>query len=155
MRAARGAGALSPEASAAQPVLTVTTASRNTHLREGDDLTLDIYLPRTARYLYLGYVQHDGRVGYISTLPVREWAEGTGAIRFATGFQISEPYGREMIVAVASAHPLFDQARPGYEPADDYIGVLRERLATLQAGEQAPSVAVGHLFITTGPRGSS
>lgn len=142
------------EAAGSEPVLTVATASRQTRLREGDDLTLDILLPRTARYLYLGYVQHDGRVGYIATMPVREWAEGKGAVRFATGFQISEPYGREMIVAVTSAHPLFEEPRPGYEPAKDYIEALRQRLAALQAGAPAGSVAVSHLFITTEPKRS-
>ena len=89
------------EASGSEPGLTITTASRKTQLHEGDALTLDISLPRMARYLYLGYVQHDGKVGYIATLPVRDWAQGKGAVRFATGFQISEPYGREMIVAVS------------------------------------------------------
>jgi eukaryotic-like serine/threonine-protein kinase len=141
-------------AAGSEPGLTITTASRETRLREGDDLTLDISLPRMARYLYLGYVQHDGRVGYIATLPVRAWAEGKGAVRFATGFQISAPYGREMIVAVTSAHPLFEQPRPGYEPAGDYIEALRQRLAALQAGEPAGSVAVSHLFIMTEPKGS-
>ena len=142
------------EASGPEPGLTITTASRKTRLHEGDALTLDISLPRMARYLYLGYVQHDGRVGYIATIPVREWAQGKGAVRFATGFQISEPYGREMIVAVASVHPLFEEPRPGYEPAGDYIEALRQRLAALQAGAPAPSVAVSHLFITTEPRPS-
>ena len=107
-----------------------------------------------ARYLYLGYVQHDGRVGYIATMPVREWAEGTGAIRFATGFQISKPYGREMIVAVASTHPLFEEPRPGYEPAMITSRCSGERLEALQARAPEPAVAVGHLFITTEPRHS-
>ena len=142
------------EASGPEPGLTITTDSRKTRLHEGDALTLDISLPRMARYLYLGYVQHDGRVGYIATIPVREWAQGKGAVRFATGFQISEPYGREMIVGVASVHPLFEEPRPGYEPAGDYIEALRQRLAALQAGAPAPSVAVSHLFITTEPRPS-
>lgn len=135
----------------AEPGLEIATASRKTRLRAGDDLTLDVFLPRSARYLYLGYVQHDGRVGYITTMPVRQWAEGTGAIRVATGYEIAEPFGREMIVAVTSPHPLFDRPRPGYEPAKEYIAALRQRLEALQASEPARSVAVGHLFITTEP----
>ena len=141
--------------SSADPGLEITTAGRNTRLREGDALTLDVFLPRSARYLYLGYAQHDGRVGYITTMPVQKWAEGTGAIRYDTGFQISAPFGREMIVAVASAKPLFDQPRPGYEPAADYIAALKQRLGVLQASGPAGSVATSHLFITTEPARSS
>jgi hypothetical protein len=133
--------------------LQVTTAGRDTRLREGEDLTLDIYLPRSARYLYLGYVQHDGRVGYITTMPVQKWAEDTGAIRYRTGFRISAPFGREMIVAVASTKPLFEKPRPGYEPAADYIAAIRERLSALRAG--GGTVATSHLFITTEPARSS
>jgi hypothetical protein len=144
-----------PAGSASEPGLEITTAGRNTVLREGQALTLDIFLPRTARYLYIGYVQHDGRVGYITTMSVQKWAQGTGAIRFDTGFQISAPFGREMIVAVASAKPLFDQPRPGYEPAADYIAALRQRLGVLGASGPAGSVATSHLFITTEPGRSS
>ena len=114
-------------------------------------MTLDIFLPPDARYLYLGYVQHDGRVGYITTMPVREWAEGTGAIRFETGFQISAPFGREMIVAVTSARPLFEAPRPAYEPAAGYIAALRQRLEELRARDPNSPPAASHLFITTEP----
>ena len=86
-------------------------------------------------------------------MPVKEWAEGTGAIRYQTGFQISAPFGREMIVAVASTKPLFDQPRPGYEPAADYIEAIRQRLGALQAS--GGTVATSHLFITTEPARSS
>ena len=135
--------------------LALTTSDRNTRLREGDPLTLDIFLPPDARYLYLGYVQHDGRVGYITMMPVREWAEDTGAIRFDTGFQISEPFGREMILAVTSRRPLFDQPRPAYEPADSYIAALRQRLAELRASDPDAPPAASHLFITTEPNPAS
>jgi hypothetical protein len=135
--------------------LAITTSDRNTQLTEGDPLSLDIFLPPDARYLYLGYVQHDGRVGYITMMPVREWAESTGAIRFETGFQISEPFGREMIVAVTSRRPLFDQPRPAYEPASDYVAALQQRLAELRASDPDAPPAASHLFITTEPNPAS
>ena len=43
---------------------------------------------------------------------------------------------------------------PATSPRGDYIAALRQRLAALQAGGPARSVAVSHLFITTGPRPS-
>jgi hypothetical protein len=140
---------------APEVALTITTADRTTQFREGDDLTLDIFLPRDARYLYLGYVQNDGRVGYITTMAVREWAEGTGAIRFETGFQISGPFGREMIVAVTSTRPLFVEPRPAYEPANEYIEALRRRLSELRTQDPDAPPAASHLFITTEPGGAS
>jgi hypothetical protein len=137
------------------PGLELTTTGGDTSLHEGEMLSLDIFLPRSARYLYLGFAQHDGRIGYIATMPVRKWVEDTGAIRFETGFRIAPPFGREMIVAVASAKPLFDQPRPGYEPAADYIAALRQRLRLLEEQGPAGSVATSHLFLTTEPTPSS
>ena len=131
--------------------LVITTADRETALREGDPLTLDIFLPPDAEYLYLGYVQTDGRVGYITILPVREWVQETGAIRFETGFEISGPFGREMIVAVTSARPLFEEALPAYQPPEQYVAMLRERLAALEAGEREAALDASHLVITTRP----
>jgi hypothetical protein len=131
--------------------LVVTTASRNTVLREGDPLTLDIFLPPDAEYLYLGYVQTDGRVGYITIMPVRQWVQETGAIRFETGFDVAGPFGREMIIAISSGRPLFEQALPGYQAPDEYIALLRERLAALAAGSGDPKLDANHLVITTQP----
>jgi hypothetical protein len=132
-----------------QQGLAVTTASRDTTLREGDQLTLDIFLPPDAQYLYLGYVQTDGRVGYITIMPVRDWVQNTGAIRFESGFDIAGPFGREMIIAITSARPLFDQALPAYQAPEDYIAMLRDRLATLASGARDPKLDAAHLVITT------
>jgi hypothetical protein len=130
--------------------LVVTTADRETALREGDLLTLDIFLPPDAEYLYLGYVQSDGRVGYITIMPVEQWVKETGAIRFETGFEISAPFGREMIVAVTSARPLFTEALPAYQAPEDYVALLQQRLAT-QGGGSADGLDASHLIITTHP----
>jgi hypothetical protein len=129
--------------------LNVATADGGTVLRQGDDLTLDLALPQDAEYLYLGYVQRDGRVGYIATMSVREWARSAGRIRFRTGYAIDEPFGREMLVAIVSARPLFDEPRPAYEAPEPYLVALRERLAAMQAGDPDGLIMADHLFITT------
>ena len=131
--------------------LLITTPDRDTMLREGDALTLDIFLPPDAEYLYLGYVQTDGRVGYITVLPVRQWVQDTGAIRFETGYEISAPFGREMIVAITSERALFDQALPAYQPPEEYVAMLRERLAALRASDPAGAIDANHLVISTQP----
>ena len=132
--------------------LVITTPDRSTLLSGGDALTLDIFLPPDAEYLYLGYVQTDGRVGYITVLPVRQYVQDTGAIRFETGYEISAPFGQEMIVAITSARPLFDQALPAYQPPEDYVAMLRERLAAVRAGEPDAVLDASHLVISTQPK---
>jgi len=129
--------------------LVITTPDRSTLLSGGDPLTLDIFLPPDAEYLYLGYVQTDGRVGYITVLPVRQYVQDTGAIRFETGYEISAPFGREMIVAITSARPLFDQALPAYQPPEEYVAMLRERLAAVRAGDRDAALDASHLVIST------
>ena len=131
--------------------LVITTPDRQTLLSEGDALTLDIFLPPDAEYLYLGYVQTDGRVGYITVLPVRQYVQDTGAIRFETGYQISAPFGREMIVAVTSARPLFDQALPAYQPPEEYVAMLGERLAAVRAADRDAALDASHLVLSTQP----
>ena len=121
-------------------------------LSEGDPLTLDIFLPPNAEYLYLGYVQTDGRVGYITVLPVRQYVQDTGAIRFETGYEISAPFGQEMIVAITSARPLFDQALPAYQPPEEYVAMLRERLAAVRASGPDAALDASHLVISTQPK---
>lgn len=129
--------------------LDVATADGGTVLRQGDDLTLDLTLPPEAEYLYLGYVQRDGNVGYIATMSVREWAQSVGRIRFRTGYAIDEPFGREMLVAVVSSQPLFEEPRPAFEAPEPYLIALRERLATMQASDPQAPIVADHLFITT------
>ena len=132
--------------------LVITTPDRETLLSAGDPLTLDIFLPPDAEYLYLGYVQTDGRVGYITVLPVRQYVQDTGAIRFETGYEISPPFGREMIVAITSERPLFDQALPAYQPPEEYVAMLRERLAAVRANDRDAALDASHLVLRTQPR---
>jgi hypothetical protein len=82
-------------------------------------------------------------------MSVREWVQDTGAIRFDTLNQISPPFGREMIVAITSARPLFDAPLPAYQPPDEYVAMLRERLAVLQASGPDAALDASHLVIQT------
>lgn len=118
-------------------------------LLAGDHLALELALPPEAAYLYLGYVQHDGRVGHMATIPAREWAGTVGRFRYDTGFEAAEPFGREMIVAIASPRPLFDEPDAAHRSPERFVGVLREELAELAAAAPEQPIAAGHLFITT------
>ena len=60
---------------------------------------------------------------------------------------VTPPFGREMIVALASPEPLFPGLRPNEEPATEYVAALRRELD--RAG---PRVAMAHAFLETRPR---
>lgn len=130
--------------------LEVALAGGDEVLREGEPLTLELGVPADANHLYLAYIQQDGRVGHIGTPPAREWAStGTGRIRYDTGFEVAEPFGREMILAIISESPLFDQVRPAFEAPDQFVQALRQELANLVAADPNQMILASHLFITT------
>lgn len=117
-------------------------------LRDRDPLTLELSLPRDLEYLYLAYLQQDGRVGHIGLLPVTDWAGGE-RIRIETGFEIGPPFGREMVIGVATARPLFAKARPAFEQTDSFAPALRHGLERATAGGD-PAV-VDHVWLFTRP----
>jgi hypothetical protein len=56
------------------------------------------------------------------------------ALEFGSGeggkakFTVSAPFGREMIIAIASRSPLFDHELPQHETERDYLSELRRAL---------------------------
>jgi hypothetical protein len=69
-----------------------------------------------------------------------------------TSYEIAEPFGTEMILAVATAQPLFPTARPRFEPVRSYLDALRRSLAELQAENPGTLIAVDAVFVHTEPR---
>lgn len=134
--------------------LQVVGTENDTPLREGQPLTLDIQVPDEARWLYLGYLQNDGQVSHIATLPEQDWEGSGGRIYYRTGYEIGQPFGHEMIFAVASQQPLFVEPRPEDEPAQRWLEALGARLGELAAGENG-ALAVSHLVIQTSPTDAS
>jgi hypothetical protein len=57
-----------------------------------------------------------------------------------------------MVVAVASAVPLFAAPRPPVETAASYLAALRGRLAELAAGTAPAEIAASLVVITPDPR---
>jgi hypothetical protein len=117
-------------------------------LRDGDPLTLELSVPQDLDYLYLAYLQQDGRVGHLGLLPVKDWAGG-GRVRVETGFEIAPPFGREMVIAVATARPLFAKARPAFERIESFAPALRYGLA--RATAEGDPAAVDHVWLFTRP----
>ncbi|HET6520431.1 MAG TPA: hypothetical protein VFG47_11545 [Geminicoccaceae bacterium] len=111
---------------------------------EGEEVVLAIDGVPDRSFLYVSYVQSDGTVIHLAP----QWLERGGErLVYETGFWVTPPYGRELIIALASPEPLFPGLRPSEQPAADYAAALRRELARL--GHQ---IAASHAFVDTRPR---
>ena len=115
--------------------LQLSVAGKNTiSLKEGDPLVIEVTTPNYPSYLYLTYVQANGDAVHLvrplgnSPKPV---APNTHLV-FGNGeggkakFTISAPLGDEMVVAIASASPLFEDELPKSQIERDYLTQFRQ-----------------------------
>ena len=107
-----------------------------TELHDGDPLKIQVRSPGQISFLYVSYIQADGSVVHLvqpnglvpqPTLPGQTLVFGSGE-EGKPKFTISPPFGREMIVAIASRSPLFDHELPQHETERDYLSELRRAL---------------------------
>jgi hypothetical protein len=105
-------------------------------LRDGDPLRIEIRPPSQISYLYVSYVQADGSVVHLvqpeglvpqPALPGQPLVFGDGQDGRAK-FTVSGPFGREMIIAIASRSPLFDKTLPEQQTEREYLTALRQAL---------------------------
>jgi len=106
-------------------------------LHDGDTLRIEIQPPSQISYLYVAYMQADGSVVNLAqpkglvpqpTLPGRTLVFGDGQEGRAK-FTIRRPFGQEMIIAIASRSPLFDEAEaPVWQTEREYLTALRRAL---------------------------
>jgi C1A family cysteine protease len=109
---------------------------RAAELRAGDGLKIQVTSPAEISYLYVSYVQADGSVVHLvqpnaltpePTLPRQTLVFGGGEAG-KPKFKIGPPFGREMIIAIASRSPLFDHELPTQQTERDYLSDLRRAL---------------------------
>jgi hypothetical protein len=112
------------------------TVEPGTELRAGDVLRLAVTSPGYPGYLYIMYIQANGSVLSLAeptgivpqpTMPHRTLIFGDGREGRAT-FTVSPPFGREMVIALASKSPLFDKPLPAEEFERDFLTTLRRAL---------------------------
>jgi hypothetical protein len=122
-----------PLAEADQPKIGI---GRTCGFRAGDTLRVEIRAPSQISYLYVSYVQADGTVVHLvqpdglvpqPTLPGKTLVFGDGQDGRAT-FTVGAPFGREMIIAIASRSPLFDKPLPDHQTEREYLTELRKAL---------------------------
>jgi hypothetical protein len=114
-----------------------------------------LVMPDFASRLRVDYVTHDGNVQHlypqladqkdgIAADPPRLYAPGEPVNLGHPAWLISEPYGTDMIIAIASSEPLFDRPRPtNAELAAVYLRDLQAAVEALhQRGVNLAASAV-------------
>jgi len=137
------------------PRLGLQMADGKTRLHDGDPVRVRLTMPDFASRLRVDYLAHDGTVQHlypqladpknaIAADPLKLFASGELVSLGHPSWRIGEPYGTDMIIAVASSEPLFDRPRPGNaETADAYLGDLQAAVDTLrQRGARLAGAAV-------------
>jgi hypothetical protein len=107
-----------------------------TELAAGDALPVKVTTPPSLSYVYVSYIQADGSVVHLvqprgvvptTTLPNQTLLFGDGA-EGRQKFTIDGPFGRELIIAIASKSPLFDAPLPEKQNDREYLSTLRRAL---------------------------
>ena len=122
-----------PLAVADQPTIDIGSTAM---LHAGDPLRIEVQSPSQISFLYVSYIQADGSVMHLvqpaglvpqPTLPRQTLTFGTGEGGKAK-FTVGPPFGREMIIAIASRSPLFDHELPQHQIERDFLTDLRRAL---------------------------
>lgn len=107
-----------------------------TDFAAGEALPVKVKTPPSLSYIYVSYIQADGSVAHLvqprgvvptTTLPSQTLAFGDGA-EGRQKFTIDGPFGRELIIAVASKSPLFEAPLPDKQSDREYLSALRRAL---------------------------
>lgn len=97
-------------------------------LTEGSTVDLDVTLPGSDRFFYVGYIQEDGVIHHLGPKFIDSSTVGERFL-FRTGYEVVPPFGPELILVIASRDPIFSEPRPSAEQASSYLQALRARLA--------------------------
>jgi hypothetical protein len=99
---------------------------------EGEEMVFELVTPPTPSFVYVTYVQADGSVLTLMQ-PGSELAPSKSGetVIFGDGksgsprFKAAPPFGTEMVLAVASASPLFDGPLPKLQTEREFLSALR------------------------------
>lgn len=122
-------------------------------LRKGSLLRVDVGMPSWRAQLVVHYLSSDGQAAVLDWVgpqaPAAQLRLGEPRGRFP-GWRVSEPFGRDLFVVVASDGPLFAQPRPAAGPIERYAADLAAALQT--ARREGRRVSSRVLVVETIPR---
>jgi serine/threonine protein kinase len=137
------------------PRLGLQMADGKTRLHDGEQIRMRLVMPDFPGRLQVDYLAHDGSVQHlypqladprvgIAADPPRTFRAGEEINLGNPVWVIGEPYGMDMIIAVASSEPLFEHPRPSNaELADEYLRQLQAQLDKLRLqGDRLAGAAI-------------
>ena len=118
------------------PTFDIALPGQRQQLVTDEILKLDVTMPPAPSWLQVEYLQSDGKVWHMipSTdevarlFPANAHATIGEPRKGWAGWGVSAPYGRDMIIAVASAKPLFATKRPQEEDGATYLAALQSAI---------------------------
>jgi hypothetical protein len=125
----------------------------------GTPLELQMIAPDFPSYIYVDYFAVDGNVYHL--LPTADLEEarfapdeqfGLGG-RYERGLKvtIAPPFGLDLILAIGSSEPLFEEVRPTVEDAANYLAALGTAIDETQAENPGLRLEYAYHLIYTGP----
>ncbi len=135
--------------------LSLALAAGKTTLKDGDLITVKQTMPDFGGYLQTDYFSSDGSILHLyptSTDP-RKFISASASKTLGdpthggAAWQVSAPYGTDLIISIASTTPLFTTPRPADENASDYLPDLRAALQN--AVSAGATVAVNAILVIT------
>jgi serine/threonine protein kinase len=114
-------------------------------------------------YLYVDYIDNGGTVVHIFPTPLRKnnFVKAGQQVSIGTTdpnakgdervYEISEPFGPNLIIAISSPKPLFEAQPDEAEPADQYLRSLQARLTAMAATPAGKEMSSTYSLIDTVP----
>jgi hypothetical protein len=127
------------------------------HLHGGSELRLLLTAPDFDAWVYVDYYDRDGRVLHLLPSPAARDNRFVARSRLQLGasngvgrvMRIAPPFGRDLVVGVATPRPIFRELRPEIERAEDYLTALTHALTSVRRDAPGSPIELFYLVIDT------
>jgi hypothetical protein len=131
-----------------------TIAVTDTEPKAGDTFGITVETPDFDSYVHIAYVQADGTVVNLQQVDADHLStiDASSEIKFGDGlegrdqFEVSGPYGDEMLLVISSRSPLFAEPRPQTETEREFLTALREAILT-RPNKKSPERFISAAFL--------
>jgi hypothetical protein len=125
-----------------------------TQLTAGETFGITVDTPDFDSYVHVAYVQADGTVVHLQQVDADHLRTiaADSQIKFGDGqdgrdrFEVSGPYGDEMLLVISSRSPLFAEPRPQTETEREFLTALREAILT-RPNKQSPERFISAAYV--------
>lgn len=134
----------------------IRTKEVNPTLTEGESLIADIKTPDFDSHVNVDYYMLDGNVAHLLPNPRAKANQAppnyAATIGTLGGWEISKPFGQELIVLLITPVPLFEDMRPVFESRAEYLRAVEKQLGRIAAKNGPDRIVVDFVQITTKAR---